>query len=417
MTPRVLIIAGSDSGGGAGIQADVKAVTMLGGHAMTAITAITAQNTLGVQGVHPVPTDMVLAQIDSVVADIGVDAVKIGMIGGAETAAAVAERLRILAELRDASIAVRSVANPELLRERGVRWPGDYAMPQRRLSLPIVFDPVMVATSGADLADAETIAAFESLMDIATVVTPNLDELTRLGGEDAVLRRGCALLVKGGHGDHEILTDCLLVSKGLSKDCVAEWEAPRIDTPHSHGTGCTLASAIATGLAQGMPLEPAIARARDFVRLALLDAPGLGQGHGPMGQQRVRNDGLFTGPALNQITLPARDYAASVAFYRQLGLTQIVDSPDNGYARFEAANGVTLSVHVGDAKAGGAATYLESGALDAWVAYLARRGVRFDQMPKDEDWGWREAWLTDPAGNRLCLYQAGEYRRYPPWRV
>ena len=161
----------------------------------------------------------------------------------------------------------------------------------------------------------------------------------------------------------------------------------------------------------------AIARARDFVRLSLLDAPGLGHGHGPMGQQFVRNDGLFTGPALNQITLPARDYAASVAFYKQLGLTQIVDSPDNGYARFEAANGVTLSVHVGDGPEGGAVAYLESGALDAWVAYLARRGVRFDQMPKDEEWGWREARLTDPAGNRLCLYQAGEYRRYPPWRV
>ena len=136
-----------------------------------------------------------------------------------------------------------------------------------------------------------------------------------------------------------------------------------------------------------------------------------------MGQQMVRNDGLFTGPALNQITLPARDYAASVAFYKQMGLAQIVDSPDNGYARFEAANGVTLSIHVDNGAGGGATTYLESGALDAWVAYLARRGVSFDQMPKDEDWGWREARLTDPAGNRLCLYQAGEYRRYPPWRV
>jgi hydroxymethylpyrimidine/phosphomethylpyrimidine kinase len=380
MTPRVLIIAGSDSGGGAGIQADIKAVTMLGGHAMTAITAITAQNTLGVQGVHPVPTDMVLAQIDSVAADIGVDAIKIGMIGSAETAAAVAERL----------------SRPDL---------ADAAL---------VFDPVMVATSGSVLADAATIDAFRALLRRATVATPNLPELKALGGEEAVLAHGCSLLVKGGHGAGETVTDRLL-EPGEGE--VARWEAPRIDTPHSHGTGCTLASAIACGLAEGMPLEPAIARARDFVRLALLDAPGLGQGHGPMGQQRVRNDGLFTGPALNQITLPARDYAASVAFYKQLGLTQIVDSPDNGYARFEAANGVTLSVHVGDGEVGGAATYLESGALDAWVAYLARRGVRFDQMPKDEDWGWREARLTDPAGNWLCLYQAGEYRRYPPWRI
>ncbi|WP_188237062.1 bifunctional hydroxymethylpyrimidine kinase/phosphomethylpyrimidine kinase [Sphingopyxis sp. LK2115] len=379
-TARVLIIAGSDSGGGAGIQADVKAVTMLGGHAMTAITAITAQNTLGVQGVHPVPSDMVLAQIDSVVADIGVDAVKIGMIGGAETAAAVAERL----------------SRPDL---------ADAAL---------VFDPVMVATSGSVLADATTIGAFHALLRRAMVATPNLSELEALGGEEAVLAHGCSLLVKGGHAEGETVTDRLLEA---SEGEVARWEAPRIDTPHSHGTGCTLASAIATGLAQGMPLEPAIARARDFVRLALLDAPGLGQGHGPMGQQMVRNDGLFTGPAINQITLPARDYAASVAFYKQLGLTQIVDSPDNGYARFEAANGVTLSVHVGDGKAGGAVACLESGALDAWVAYLARRGVRFDQMPKDQDWGWREARLTDPAGNGLCLYQAGEYRRYPPWRI
>jgi len=384
MTARVLIIAGSDSGGGAGIQADIKTVTMLGGHAMTAIAAITAQNTLGVQGVHPVPTDMVLMQIDSIASDIGVDAVKIGMIGSAETAAAVAERL----------------ARPDLA------------------GAPVVFDPVMVSTSGSVLADAATIRAFEALLARAAVATPNLGELAALGGEEAILAHGCALLVKGGHGEGDTVTDRLLEADAGE---VARWEAPRIDTPHTHGTGCTLASAIACGLAQGMPVEPAVARARDFVRLALLDAPGLGEGHGPMGQQAVRNDGLFMGPALNQITLPATDYAASVAFYKQMGLTQIVDSPGaegiGGYARFEAANGVTLSIHVGDGTAGGATAYLESGALDAWVAYLARRGVRFDQMPKDEEWGWREARLTDPAGNRLCLYQAGEYRRYPPWRI
>jgi len=383
-TARVLIIAGSDSGGGAGIQADIKAVTMLGGHAMTAITAITAQNTLGVQGVHPVPTAMVLQQIDSVASDIGVDAVKIGMIGGAETAAAVAERL----------------SQPDLAQAA------------------LVFDPVMVATSGSVLADSATIDAFRALLDRAMVATPNLPELEALGGEEAVLAHGCSLLVKGGHAEGETVIDRLLET---GEGEVARWEAPRIDTPHSHGTGCTLASAIATGLAQGMPLEPAIARARDFVRLSLHDAPGLGQGHGPMGQQYVRNDGLFTGPALNQITLPANDYAVSVAFYKQMGLKQIVDSPGaegiGGYARFEAANGVTLSIHVGDGAAGGATAYLESGALDAWVAYLARRGVRFEQMPKDEDWGWREARLADPAGNRLCLYQAAEYRRYPPWRI
>jgi len=391
LTARVLIVAGSDSGGGAGIQADIKTVTMLGGHAMTAITAITAQNTLGVEAVHAIPTGLVTQQMRSVAEDIGVDAVKIGMLGGADNAMAVAEEL------------ISGVYGESF-----------------------VFDPVMIATSGAALADSRTIAAMEVLAELSTVVTPNLPELAALCGREVIAEEAvegeavayaqkvhAAVLVKGGHGTGPTITDRLVTEHGT----IALWEAPRIDTRSTHGTGCTLASAIAAGLAQGMPLEPAVARARDFVRLSLLDAPGLGQGHGPMGQQAVRNDGLFTGPALNQITLPASDYAASVAFYRQMGLTHIVDSPDNGYARFEAINGVTLSIHIGDGAAGGATVYLESGALDAWVAYLARRGVRFDQMPADEDWGWREARLTDPAGNRLCLYQAGEYRRYPPWRI
>src|SRR3569623_1876118 len=153
-TPRVLIIAGSDSGGGAGIQADIKTVTMLGGHAMTAVTAITAQNTLGVQAVMPVPTGMVISQIESVASDIGVDAVKIGMIGSAETAHAVADRLETL---------------------RGV---------------PIVFDPVMVATSGATLADETPIAAFERLMRVATLVMSNLPELEALGSLSLWEREG-----------------------------------------------------------------------------------------------------------------------------------------------------------------------------------------------------------------------------------
>jgi hydroxymethylpyrimidine/phosphomethylpyrimidine kinase len=246
MTVRILIIAGSDSGGGAGIQADIKTVTMLGGHAMTAITAITAQNTTGVQAVHAVPADTVLAQIDSVVADIGVDAVKIGMIGSAVTAVAVAERLA---------------------RLEGV---------------PIVFDPVMVATSGGVLADAATIAAFEALMGLATLVTPNLPELAALGGEQAVLAHGCALLVKGGHGEGDTLTDRLIEADGE----VTSWTDSRIDTTSTHGTGCTLASAIATGLGQGMSLPASIARARAYVRAALMAAPGLGKGHGPIGVPR-----------------------------------------------------------------------------------------------------------------------------------
>jgi hydroxymethylpyrimidine/phosphomethylpyrimidine kinase len=243
MTARILIIAGSDSGGGAGIQADIKTVTMLGGHAMTAITAITAQNTAGVQAVYAVPADMVLAQIDSVVEDIGVDAVKIGMIGSAVTAVAVAERLARLA------------------------------------GVPIVFDPVMVATSGGVLADPATIAAFEALMGLATLVTPNLPELDALGGEEAVLAHGCALLVKGGHGEGATLTDRLIEADGE----IASWTDSRIDTTSTHGTGCTLASAIATGLGQGMSLSASIARARTYVRAALTAAPGLGKGHGPIG--------------------------------------------------------------------------------------------------------------------------------------
>ncbi|PZU67612.1 MULTISPECIES: bifunctional hydroxymethylpyrimidine kinase/phosphomethylpyrimidine kinase [Sphingobium] len=241
--PRILIIAGSDSGGGAGIQADIKTVTLLGGHAMTAITAITAQNTLGVQGVHPVPTDMVLAQMDSVISDIGVDAVKIGMIGSAQTAAAVAERLALLAHV------------------------------------PIVFDPVMVATSGSLLADDATIAAFERLMAIATLVTPNIPELAALGGEEIAIRFATHVLAKGGHGEGPMLTDRLIGPQGVRK----AWSNARIDTRHSHGTGCTLASAIATGLGQGLDLIEAVERGRKYVREALALAPGLGAGHGPMG--------------------------------------------------------------------------------------------------------------------------------------
>jgi hydroxymethylpyrimidine/phosphomethylpyrimidine kinase len=169
--PRILVSAGSDSGGGAGIQADIKTITMLGGHAMTAVTAITAQNTTGVQAVHQIPTAMVLAQIDSVVSDIGVDAVKIGMIGSAETANAVADRLEAI-------------------------------------DVPIVFDPVMISTSGHTLADQPTIAAFERLMRLASVVTPNMPELEALGGKEAILAHGCHLLAKGGHAEGYWMSFC-----------------------------------------------------------------------------------------------------------------------------------------------------------------------------------------------------------------
>lgn len=384
MTPRILIIAGSDSGGGAGIQADIKTVTMLGGHAMTAITAITAQNTLGVQAVLTVPTEMVIAQINSVVTDIGVDAVKIGMIGSAATAHAVADVLE-------------------------------------HLSVPIVFDPVMVATSGSILADDETVAAFDRLGRLASLVTPNLSELAALCGLDATpiddvqaaatvyaKRLGTPVLAKGGHGDGDSVVDWLIDGAGEW----TRWRADRIASDQTHGTGCTLASAIATYLARGCRWKSAIVRARQFVRIAIKDAPGLGGGHGPMGQQSVRLD-LGAGARLNQVTVPTNDYAASCAFYTALGLKQIVETDDAHYARFEAAGGATLSVEVGARPT----IFFECENLDAEVDRLKNAGVTFDQLPTDQSWLWREARLTDPSGNPVCLYQAGENRRYPPWRI
>ena len=245
--PRVLAIAGSDSSGGAGIQADIKTITMLGGYAMTAITAVTAQNTLGVTAVEALSPEVVAAQIDACLSDIGADAIKIGMLGSPEIAQIVVERLEPLA-------------------------------------IPIVFDPVMVATSGAVLADAATVSGFERLMELATLTTPNAPELEALGGPEMWARRGIAYLAKGGDLAGPEVSDAL-VRRG-EPDMV--WSAPRIDTRHTPGTGCTLSSAIATGLARGLPLELAVAGARDFVRAALLAAPGFGSGNGPMGHQAVR---------------------------------------------------------------------------------------------------------------------------------
>ncbi|SDA16710.1 bifunctional hydroxymethylpyrimidine kinase/phosphomethylpyrimidine kinase [Sphingomonas sp. NFR15] len=414
MTPRILIIAGSDSGGGAGIQADIKTVTMLGGHAMTAITAITAQNTTGVQAVLPVPADMVVAQIEACVSDIGVDAIKIGMIGSAETAHAVADAIE-------------------------------------SLEVPIVFDPVMVATSGAALADADTIAAFGRLMRLATLVTPNLPELATLSppvrpelvegrvpgaapatrastssartegkaetsartdgdAERLAAATGTAILAKGGHAEGDTLTDRLVGPEGE----IARWDSPRIETRHTHGTGCTLASAIATELARGAPLPQAVARGRGFVRLAMLGAPGFGAGHGPMGHQSVRLDAPDA-PTPNQITLPLTDFAASAAFYEALGLRRIVDAPPR-YARFESAGGVTLSIEAADEMPDGTMLYVECGDLDAAVAALRGLGAAVSD-PADQRWGWREARTRDPAGNAICLYQAGEARRFPAWRI
>lgn len=254
--PRILIVAGSDSGGGAGIQADIKTVAMFGGHPMTAVAALTAQNTLGVTAVSLVPPGFVIAQMDAVLGDIGADAVKIGMIGSPETAEAVADRLL--------------KADP----------------------VPLVFDPVMVASSGSVLADDATISAFARLMELAAVVTPNLPELAALTGREiadldgleaaAVAlseRTGAAVLAKGGHLPGKLITD-VLVHRG---EVLHRWEAGRIESTNTHGTGCTLASAIATGLGAGVPLIEAVTAAREYVQAAILAAPGFGAGHGPIG--------------------------------------------------------------------------------------------------------------------------------------
>lgn len=253
MIARVLTIAGSDSGGGAGIEADIKTISALGGYAATAITAVTAQNTQGVFGVHLLPPEFVQRSIEVVLGDIGADAVKIGMLAQAETARAVAKAL-----------------------------PRD---------LPIVLDPVMVATSGARLLAPDAVAVLrEALVPRAAVVTPNLPEAEALSGMRiantadaeaagrAILAMGAAaVLVKGGHATDARITDVLIHPQG-----VAHFTHDRIPGTSTHGTGCTLASAIATGLAQGMALEAAVDRAIGYLQRALAAAPGFGSGHGPV---------------------------------------------------------------------------------------------------------------------------------------
>ncbi|MFI4948570.1 MAG: bifunctional hydroxymethylpyrimidine kinase/phosphomethylpyrimidine kinase [Alphaproteobacteria bacterium] len=256
MQARVLIVAGSDSGGGAGIQADIKTVTMLDAFAATAVTALTAQNTLGVFGVLPVAPAFIRLQIEVVLDDIGADAVKTGMLHDAGVIEAVAS---VLAE--------------------------------RAGTVPLVVDPVMVAKGGAPLIEPGAIDALKRLLvPRAAVLTPNLPEAEILLGRsidslaamqsaaEELLGLGCrAVLLKGGHLAGDTVYDVLAAASGRRL-----WQNPRIDSRHTHGTGCTLASAIAAGLAQGLSVEDAIERAREYVRRAILSAPGIGRGHGPL---------------------------------------------------------------------------------------------------------------------------------------
>jgi hydroxymethylpyrimidine/phosphomethylpyrimidine kinase len=251
---RVLVIAGSDSGGGAGIQADIKTITALGGYAATAVTAVTVQNTLGVTGVHPIPLDVIAAQARVVLDDIGADAIKTGMLGDAEV-------VELAARILDAA------------------------------AVPAVVDPVMVAKGGALLLAEDAVEPVRSLLVArAALLTPNAPEAEALTGlevestddlrraGEALLNMGSgAVLMKGGHLPGERVTDILITSYGETV-----FEGERIETRNTHGTGCTLASACATGLAQGLSLEAAAARAWDYVHRAMLGAPGLGHGHGPL---------------------------------------------------------------------------------------------------------------------------------------
>ncbi|WP_086618285.1 bifunctional hydroxymethylpyrimidine kinase/phosphomethylpyrimidine kinase [Erythrobacter tepidarius] len=264
--PRILAIAGSDSSGGAGIQADLKTIAMLGGYGMTAITAVTAQNTVGVQAIAPIAGDMVAEQIASCVADIGVDAVKIGMLHDAD----------IIGHVARALVGVKA---------------------------PIVLDPVMIATSGAALIDPAAIALLrEALFPRATLITPNLPELGHLVGrsletsaqmveaaEELSRMTGAAVLAKGGHTSDARIIDVLYLPGSMAGEAQAlHFEHARIDTPHTHGTGCTLSSAIATLLGHGQRLEHAVRLARHFVIRAIEAAPGFGAGNGPLGHHAVR---------------------------------------------------------------------------------------------------------------------------------
>jgi hydroxymethylpyrimidine/phosphomethylpyrimidine kinase len=251
---RVLIIAGSDSGGGAGVQADIKTVTALGGYAATAITAITVQNTLGVHGVYPIPLEIIRGQAEVVLDDIGADVIKTGMLADADI-------VGLVAELID------------------------------RSGLPAVIDPVMVAKGGAALLAPEAAqAVIERLVPRAALLTPNAPEAEALtglrvetsadlkaAGERLIEMGASAVLMKGGHVEGPTVVDFLITAVSETR-----FESGRIETRHTHGTGCTLASACAAGLAAGMSLEAAVERARDYVIRAIKAAPGFGAGHGPL---------------------------------------------------------------------------------------------------------------------------------------
>ena len=264
MKGRVLSVAGSDSGGGAGIQADIKTITALGGYAATAITAVTVQNTQGVSDIHRVPVDVITAQMRAVLSDIGADIIKIGMLHSADVIDAVAMVIE-----HDA------------------------------IGIPVVLDPVMIAKGGhALLATDATDALTKRFLPMSAVLTPNVPEaeaitgikITDVDAMESAARRlidqgAKAVLLKGGHMPGKDVTEILVAPPAACK----RFTSARIDTLHTHGTGCTLASGIATGLAQGLSLHDAVSRARAYVRKAIETAPGFGSGHGPLNHGHTVN--------------------------------------------------------------------------------------------------------------------------------
>ena len=256
---KVLTIAGSDSGGGAGIQADIKAISAMGAYAASAITAVTVQNTLGVEAVHPIPIDILGGQIDAVLSDIGADAVKIGMLHSSEVVRLVADRLR--------HYNIRNV----------------------------VLDPVMVSTSGHRLIEESAIETLKSqLLPLARVITPNIPEAEILAGVKIerneeladVARRlsqggSMSVLLKAGHLTEERLVD---IFYNAEQDTILELPSVRVNTPNTHGTGCTLSSAFAAALACGMGLDDAARAAKEYINGAIISGAdyAIGGGHGPV---------------------------------------------------------------------------------------------------------------------------------------
>ncbi|MFI3302659.1 MAG: bifunctional hydroxymethylpyrimidine kinase/phosphomethylpyrimidine kinase [Rikenellaceae bacterium] len=257
---RVLTIAGSDSGGGAGVQADIKTISALGGYAASAITAVTVQNTLGVTAVHPIPIDIIRGQIDAVLSDIGADAVKIGMLHSAEVVEMIIKRL-------------------DFYRIENV-----------------VVDPVMVSTSGHKLIEDSAIELLRTeLLPRARIITPNIPEAEILLGGEAISaqeqltslakklspNKSCSVLLKAGHLTEDTLTD---IFYNAEDDTITELSSQRLHTPNTHGTGCTLSSAVATCLALGMQPTEAVTKAKEYIRQAIISGAAyqIGGGHGPV---------------------------------------------------------------------------------------------------------------------------------------